>query len=105
MPASAGAAPGGPEIYQDGHLYKLYHKPRKNDKINATQKEARNGGTYDKREPREQGDTVRYVSKVVSSGRTSVVSHIQVSVEDSEVLEGFITFVSVLAARARALPR
>ena len=73
------------------------------------------------------GDTVRYVSKVVSSGRTSVVSHIEVSVENAEVLEGFITFVNVdeagrplphglniqpdneeeaaLAARAKALPR
>ena len=73
------------------------------------------------------GESVRYVSKVVSSGRTSVVSHIQVSVNDLEVLEGFITFVNVdddgkstphglniqpegpeeeaLAARAKALPR
>ena len=73
------------------------------------------------------GDTVRYVSKVVCSGRTSVVSHIEVSVDNSQVLEGFITFVNVddagrskphgldiqpespeeeaLAARARALPR
>ena len=73
------------------------------------------------------GETVRYVSRVVSSGKTSVVSYIEVAVDDSQVLEGFITFVNVdangksqphgldiqpegeeegiLAGRAKALPR
>lgn len=41
------------------------------------------------------GDTVRFDSKAVSSGKTSLVSHIAVAVNGDPVLEGFITFVNV----------
>lgn len=41
------------------------------------------------------GDTVRFVSKIVYCGKTSLTSNIQMSVANREILNGFITFVNV----------
>lgn len=41
------------------------------------------------------GEVVRFDSRIVHSGRTSLVSNISVHVQDVKILEGFITFVNV----------
>lgn len=45
--------------------------------------------------PVQLGDTARFVSKIVYAGTTSLIANIHLSVKDQEVLNGFITFVSV----------
>ena len=41
------------------------------------------------------GEVARFDSAVVYAGRTSLISYIQVSVNDVKILGGFITFVNV----------
>lgn len=41
------------------------------------------------------GEVVRFDSRIVHAGRTSLVSNISVHVRDVKILEGFITFVNV----------
>ena len=41
------------------------------------------------------GEVVRFDSRIVYAGRTSLISNIRVSVKDTNILEGFITFVNV----------
>lgn len=45
--------------------------------------------------PVELGSTAKFVSKVVHSGRTSLVSNIKMFIGKEEILSGFITFVNV----------
>jgi acyl-CoA hydrolase len=45
--------------------------------------------------PVHRGDMVRFESKVVDTGKTRIVTHIEVVVQEKLVVEGFITFVNV----------
>lgn len=47
------------------------------------------------RRPIPLGAVVELVSRAVLAGRTSVVSHIRLTLQGEEVLDGFITFVNV----------
>lgn len=49
------------------------------------------------------GDTVCFTSVAVYAGRTSLVSHIVVSVNDVEILSGYMTFCNV-DAHGKATP-
>ena len=49
----------------------------------------------DFKRPIHLGDTVRFDSRAVKAGRTSLISNIAVSLNGIRVLEGFITFVNV----------
>ena len=51
------------------------------------------GMTFTK--PVSLGETVRFVSKVINTGTTSLMTSIRLFIKDSEVLDGFITFVNV----------
>jgi len=41
------------------------------------------------------GETVRFVSKVLYTGKTSIMTNIRLFVKDTELLNGFVTFVNV----------
>jgi acyl-CoA hydrolase len=45
--------------------------------------------------PVKLGSLVRFESKVVDTGKTRIITHIQMKVNDNMVVEGFITFVNV----------
>ncbi len=41
------------------------------------------------------GETVKFISKVVYAGRTSLTANIRIEMQNKEILNGFITFVNV----------
>ena len=41
------------------------------------------------------GETIRFVSKAIYAGKTRIMTNICLYVKDTEVLNGFITFINV----------
>ena len=51
------------------------------------------GMTFTK--PVRLGETVRFVSKAIYAGRTSIITNIRLFLKDIEILNGFISFVNI----------
>jgi len=47
------------------------------------------------RKPANPGEIAVFRSRIVATGRTSLVAHIRVTVKEKELLNGFITFIHV----------
>jgi acyl-CoA hydrolase len=45
--------------------------------------------------PVKLGEIAKFTSKIVYAGRTSLIANIRLSIQDQEVINGFITFVNV----------
>jgi acyl-CoA hydrolase len=45
--------------------------------------------------PIQLGEITKFISKVVYVGKTSLLTHVQLCVQEKELLNGFITFVNV----------
>lgn len=47
------------------------------------------------KKPIKLGDTVKFTSKIIYTGKTSLIANTKVSVKDAEILSGFVSFVHV----------